>query len=337
MGFKMEARTQEWFELAMERRLNVNIESADVGDEIRSLAREDNPAAALKQWEARDLLTAVHPSLQRRKPGYEKLQKLARVRANYFAAGLRPRLHVAVTSYILGRLKSRESAAALRKMEFRQAELDAIARLLPEAQKTVKVLKSRKTNAPRDAYFYLASLPSEMLAYIEVELRNPRAISKIHSYIQKWRPLRLALPGAELDALGIPRGPKFDKILEQLFEMQLRGRARNPEDRTKALRSLAGIKEEPPKKPEKKRKVKEAASKALGAKQREKHAAKAASPETPAAVKPPNAEAKPRPAAPAAAKAPAKTAHAVKRVAGKRSRVARPKPKARVAKRSRRR
>jgi tRNA nucleotidyltransferase (CCA-adding enzyme) len=254
MGFKMESRTQEWFDLATERGLNETIEGADAGYELRALAREDNPTATLKQWEARGLLAAIYPKLQRRKPDYESLNKLARVRGNFLAVGLRPRLQVAVTAYALGRLKSREIAAALRHLEFRSAEVEALAHLLPEAQKVVKILKGRKTNAPKDAYFYLASLSAEMLAYIEVELPNPRALSKIRNYIQKWRPLRLALPAGELDALGVPRGPKFDKILEQLFEMQLRGKARSPEDRTKALRQLAGIKEEPKKKPEKEKK-----------------------------------------------------------------------------------
>jgi len=254
MGFKMESRTQEWFDLAMERGLNANIEGADAGQELRSLAREDNPSATLKQWEAHGLLVAIHPNLQRRKPDYDKLNKLARVRANYQAAGLRPRLNVAVTAYTLGRLKAREIAAALRHTEFRSAEVDAIEQLVPEAQKVVKMLRNRKTDSPKDAYFYLASLPSEMLAFIEVELPHPRALSKIRNYLQKWRPMRLALPAAELDAIGVPRGPKFDKILEQLFELQLRGKARSPEDRAKALRQLAGIKEEPKKKPEKEKK-----------------------------------------------------------------------------------
>jgi tRNA nucleotidyltransferase (CCA-adding enzyme) len=254
MGFNMESRTQEWFDLAMERGLNANLEGAEVGYELRALAREDVPVAALKLWESHELLEAIHPKLQRRKPDYDSLNKLARVRGNYLAVGLRPRLHLAVTGYTLGRLKAREMAAALRSMEFRSAEIDAIADLVPEAQKVVKVLKGRKTNAPRDAYAYLASLPSEMLAFIEVELPNPRAVSKIRNYIQKWRPLRLGLPIGELDALGIPRGPKFDKILDQLFDLQLRGKARTPEDRTRILRDLAGIKDDLKKKPEKEKK-----------------------------------------------------------------------------------
>jgi tRNA nucleotidyltransferase (CCA-adding enzyme) len=271
MGFKMEPRTQEWFDLAMERGLNENIEGAGVGNEVRSVAREDHPAATLKQWESRGLLAAIHPQLQRRKPDYDSLAKLARVRGNLFAAGLRPRLHVPAMYYILGRLKAREAAAAMRHMELRSGEIDAVANLVPEAQKIVKILRGRKTNAPRDAYFYIASVPAEMLAFIEVELPNPRALSKIRNYVQKWRPLRLALPVAELDSLGIPRGPKFDKVLEQLFELQLRGKGRKPEDRTKILRKLAGIKEEP------KKKVKEEKKKPKG---KESHAAPSKSPDS---------------------------------------------------------
>jgi hypothetical protein len=161
-----------------------------------------------------------------------------------------------VLFYTLGRLKSREAASAMRNMEFRSNETEAIANLVPEAQKVVKVLKGRKTNTPKDAYFYIASLAPEMIAFIETEMPNPRVVSKFRSYIQKWRPLRQSLPMGELDALGVPRGPKFDKVIEQFFEMQLRGKGKLPEERTKILRNLAGIKDEPKKveKPEKKRK-----------------------------------------------------------------------------------
>jgi tRNA nucleotidyltransferase/poly(A) polymerase len=256
MGFKMESRTQEWFELAFERELQLKLEGADVGGEIRAVAREDSPVATLKQWESRELLAAAHPLLQKRKPDYESLSKLSKVRMNLSGAGIRPRLQVANTFYIFSRLKARDAASVMKALEFRSAEMDAVAKIVPEAQKVVQTLKGRKMNAARDAYFYLASVPSETLAFIETELPNPAAMSKIRAYLQKWRPLRLSLPAGELDALGIPRGPKFDKILEQLFEAQLRGKGKTPEDRTKLLRQYAGIKEEPKKKPEKEKKGK---------------------------------------------------------------------------------
>lgn len=253
MGFRMESRTQEWFDLALERGLQENLEGAAVGDEVRSLGREDSPAAALKQWDARGFLVAIHPQLQRRKPDYESLNRLGKVRANLFGAGLRAKLALPILYYTFGRLKPREASAALRNLGFRSNELEAISELVPAAQAIVKTLRGRKMQAPKEAYFYLISLPVEMLAFIEVEMPNPAAMSKIRAYLQKWRPMRLALPAAELDALGIPRGPKFDKVLEDLFELQLKGRGRDPESRAKILRKLAGIKEEK-KKPEKEKK-----------------------------------------------------------------------------------
>jgi len=261
MGFKMDPRTQEWFDLAIERGVTDRIEGAELGHEMRALAREENPVATLKLWESHDMLGLIHASLQKRKPDYDSLNKLARVRFNLYSAGLRPRLHLAVAYYTLGRLKSREAAAALRHMEFRAAEIEEAAKLVPETQKVVKVLKSAKTNAAKDAYYYLASLPAETLAFIEVEMPNPRALSKIRNYLQKWRPLRMASPAGELEALGVERGPKFDKIVEQFFELQLRGKGKTPEDRTKILKNLAGIKDEI-KKPEKEKKKRKGAPEA---------------------------------------------------------------------------
>jgi tRNA nucleotidyltransferase (CCA-adding enzyme) len=256
MGFKIEQRTQEWFDLAFERELQKKLEGGEVGTEIRAVAREDNPVAILKQWETRELLEAVHPQLQKRKPDYDSLNKLAKVRMNLSGVGIRPRMQVPNTFYIFSRLKPREQSSAMKALEFRSAEIDAVDKLVSEGQKVVAMLKSRKMNAPRDAYAYIASLPSEILAFIEAELPNPAAVSKIRAYVQKWRPLRLSLPLNELDVLGVPRGPKFDKVMEQLFEAQLRGKGKTPEDRAKLLRQYAGIKEDPKKKLEKEKKGK---------------------------------------------------------------------------------
>ena len=52
---------------------------------MRSLAREDNPVATLKQWDSHGLLAAVHPQLQRRKPDYDGLDRLSRARGNLLA------------------------------------------------------------------------------------------------------------------------------------------------------------------------------------------------------------------------------------------------------------
>src|SRR5215468_740611 len=63
MGFKLEQRTQEWFDLAIERELHKTIEPEDAGHELQALAREENPTEALKAWEEHDLMEMVSPPL----------------------------------------------------------------------------------------------------------------------------------------------------------------------------------------------------------------------------------------------------------------------------------
>jgi len=266
LGFKMETRTAEWFALALERDLHHAIGSEDAGDELRNVAKEERPVAVLKAWEARELIEVIHPQLARRHPDHEAMGRLLRARDQLIAGGLRPRLGAPMIGATLGKLRPREQNAALSKMGFRQAEMEAVLNGGREAEKAARLLAGPKMAAPIAAFHFLEKLPLEHVAVILAQGANSRAIARIRQYLRKWRPIRLALPGliAELESLGVPRGLKFDSIVEAAFGQQLAGKGRSPEDRQKLLRKLAGIKEPPrkksktEKKPGKARKNKEA-------------------------------------------------------------------------------
>jgi hypothetical protein len=264
LGLKLETRTKEWFDLAMERELYEQINPNDAGEELQQLAREDKPATVLKAWETNHLLKAVSPLLAKKHPHYDALNRLVRSRDELLSAGLRPRLAIPTAAAILGRLKSRELSGVLQKAKFRAAEISAIQDLDDESKELVKTLVGKKTKVPRDAYALLEKTPLSFLAYILAESSNSTAKSKIRAYLQKWRPMRMNLPSvaAELESLGMARGPKFDKVVEDFFNAQLSGKGKTPEDRTRILRKLSGIKEAP-KKEEKKKPVKPTPSKAV--------------------------------------------------------------------------
>ncbi|MBI1749787.1 MAG: CCA tRNA nucleotidyltransferase [Acidobacteria bacterium] len=247
MTFKLEARTADWFALAKERKLHETLEGEEVGSELMQLGREENPIAILKEWAKHGLIGAIHPRLEKRAPDYESLARLLKVREAMAGAGYRTSLWAPVLYYVLGRLKGRERSSALHRLEFRTKAIERITGLESEAEKIIKMLKGRKTGAPRETYAYLETAPLEMLAFIQTEYSQPKALGKIKNFLYKWKPLRQTLPVAELEMLGVARGPQFDKIIEAFFQLQLEGRARNPQDRVPALRKLAGIKE--PKKP----------------------------------------------------------------------------------------
>jgi tRNA nucleotidyltransferase/poly(A) polymerase len=278
MGFKLETRTQEWFDLAIERDLHKSISAEDAGEELRAVAREERPAVVLKAWEQHDLLEAVNPVLAKRHPDYDAITRLMKVREDLFMAGLRPRPATAMLLAVLGRLKDREQGAVLSKAGLRSAEVDEVLGFSDEALGAQKELTARKMNAPIEAYRFLEQMPLDQIAFLLAESSNSGALSKIRAYLHKWRPIRIALPTVanELEALGMARGPKFDEIVQQVFAMQLTGRGKTPEEREKILRKLSGIKEAPKKK-EKEKKSKAAAkhhiSAGAEAKQHAQHAA----------------------------------------------------------------
>jgi tRNA nucleotidyltransferase/poly(A) polymerase len=285
MGFKMESRTTEWFNLALERELQTTISRDDAGGEFRQVTREEKPAAILKSWESYKLLGVVNPLLEKRHPDYEAINRMFKVREDLVSSGLRPRLFAPVTVAILGRLKDAERKSVLSQMSFPPSELRAVQEVEPESLKIAKILTGPKTATARDAYAYLERAPLELLAFILAESSNAKAVGKIRIYFSKWKPIRQALPGvaAELEALGMERGPKFDKVVEDFFQLQLLGRARKPEDHAKILRKLAGIKELPKKVEEKKKPEK---SKKRGELPAKPEAPAASGPVTPAKIQP---------------------------------------------------
>jgi len=255
MDFKMDSRTADWLKLAMERELQDTISPEDAGAELWQVVREEKPGVILKAWESNGLLGVLHPQLEKRHPDYEAIQRIVRVREDMMSAGFRPRLIAPVTVAILGRLKDREGSAVLERMDLSSAEMAAVENLESESAKVAKILSGPKTESARDAYAYLEATPLDLQAYILAESSNAKAVGKIKNYMNKWKPLRQALPAVavELEAIGLEHGPKFDQVLEEFFQAQLMGRARKPEDHDKILRKLAGIKE-PPKKIEEKKK-----------------------------------------------------------------------------------
>jgi len=274
MGFKVEQRTQEWFDLAIERNLHHSVEPEDAGTELQALAREERPTVVLKAWEEAKLLEVVNQVLAKKHPDYEAINRLMKVREDLFTAGFRPRLATPMLLAILGRLKDRELYNVLSKAGFRAAEIEVVSTFEEKTLATQKELVGKKMQAPVDAYRFLEKLPLEQMAYLLAESNNSGALSKIRAYLHKWRPIRNGLPQVanELEALGMARGAKFDQIVEQVFGMQLTGRGKTPEEREKILRKLSGIKEQPKKK-EKEKKPAKAAAKAHAAASIHKHAA----------------------------------------------------------------
>jgi len=302
LGFALEERTSGWFDLAMERKLHQQISAADITDEVRQLGREENAAAVLKAWQDHDLLSVVHPKFNSRKPDYKGLEALVKAREELASVNRRARLAAPTLYYVFGRFSRVERSNALKQLGLRAAEVQLVAGLEEQADAAVKLLAGAKMKDARVAYDALEKMPSETIIFLLTYTRQSKVLARIQAYISKWKPMRATLPAAQLEVIGVPRGPKFDAILEQFFTLQLHGRLRGPEHYDRILRNLAGIKPEPKKKAKPEKKGKEAAPPARAGKpapaaQPAKGAKPAAPAKVPAAKSaPPSKSAPPKPA-----------------------------------------
>src|SRR4029077_9206060 len=80
MGFKLESRTRDWFNLAIERELQETLSSEEAGREFRPGTRGEKPAAVLKASDANGLMGVLHPLLEKRHPDYDAINRMFRVR-----------------------------------------------------------------------------------------------------------------------------------------------------------------------------------------------------------------------------------------------------------------
>ncbi|PYU93013.1 MAG: hypothetical protein DMG25_10535, partial [Acidobacteria bacterium] len=116
-----------------------------------------------------------------------------------------------------------------------------------DARKLARLLASAKASRPSQVYALLSKYPQHLLLFLLVYYPQARIQARVKSYLFKFPQVRDRLPRAELQAMGLAPGPKFEKIMERVFLDQLDGKIRTQPQLLKALRELSGIKEPAPK------------------------------------------------------------------------------------------
>jgi len=242
LNFRLEPRTQALFELALQKRYYQLVPPEAARREMTQLTAEDNPIPILKAWQSQGLLAVFQPRLQKRGPDYDGLSKLQKYRQAAFVAGYQLDSFYPVLHYLLRRLARRQQRSLLHNLELKKFEADRAVNLEYEAGKAVSLLGRQRKLRPRQIYDLLSPFPLELLVFILAKFSARKKIQvKVYNYLFKYRPLRRQLPVRELELLGVPRGPKFDGILEQFFYARLEGKLRSRAEQLRFLRKLVGV------------------------------------------------------------------------------------------------
>lgn len=247
LGFKPEERTRAYLEAALENKLWERLDPEQQGRELQAILREENPGRVLKVLADRGLLSGLDKKLASYKIPTERFAKIRAVCQT--VPGSDPYLlnfHCLVQNF-----SAEHKTRLARKIIGNNKTIQVALGLERAAKKLSQGLASSKNALPSRTYRLLTGEPQELLLYLLAYHPQTKTQNRIKNFLHKVPLVRARLPRAELQGIGMKTGPKFEKILEQVFFDQLDGKIKTPQQLIKELRALSGIKEPPPPPPPK--------------------------------------------------------------------------------------
>jgi len=239
-GFTIEPRTLQW--LAEARGLLAQVSGDRIRHELDAMLDEPRAEAMLARSAQLGLLEAIHPPLRWRPAVTERLRALQQAPWpppapwDDLPAALRQTPLRRALAYALWWMDwpEDEIKVAARRLRFPKVLTEVVhgAAALASQARTLAQANPSAFTFQVEAY----PLASAYALYLAAENENLRA--RLRRYAAEWRHIRARTTGRDLQALGIPRGPRYKEILQTLRAAWIDGEVRSPEGEKALLARL---------------------------------------------------------------------------------------------------
>lgn len=243
LDFKPEERTKTLLESALDNRAWERMDPERQGRELRAILQEENPARVLKMLAERGLLAGLDRKIAAARVPRKQFAKIrSLLRAVPGADGFFLNFLCLVEKFGGG-----QRNRLAKKIIAHRKGIKLALGLEGAARKLARVLRSSKAARPSQVYALLSEQPQHLLLFLLANYPRAKVQRRVKNFLFKYPLVRSRLARAELLALGMEPGSKFEKILERLFLHQLDGKIKTHQHLLKEFRKLAGIKEPAPK------------------------------------------------------------------------------------------
>jgi tRNA nucleotidyltransferase/poly(A) polymerase len=221
LGFRIEDRTQRYFNTAVEEGWVKTVTPADWHKELNLIAEENEPSEILRELAATQLLPVDLESLNLE--GLAKFEKLRRMLPGR-AAYLPLLLHV-----LTEEMKPKERSAFVAAFGLTAADLDSAKKMKPKVAKLATTLKSPSLRRPSQVYNALFPVaPSEIL-FLLYDSDQRIIQDRLKNYLQKYLPEAGEITDAQVEATGVKPGtPQFVKAKAAMITTRLNAPATPP-------------------------------------------------------------------------------------------------------------
>jgi tRNA nucleotidyltransferase (CCA-adding enzyme) len=229
LGFAIEDRTEELARAAVRDDALETVSGSRIGAELRLLAREPNPIAALRSLRPLRLDGAIDPDF-----GLDEPELAARALALLPEDGRRDLLALAMAAR---NVPPERLPVLLESLAFEASERDTIVAAATRGEQLANALE----RAARPSELAAASLgaPVELVALAGALGPSQQALD----WLERLRHVALEIDGRDLLAAGVAEGPKIGAALRAALAAKLDGRAASREDElAEAMRAADGSK-----------------------------------------------------------------------------------------------
>jgi len=242
LGFRIEERTAELIDDA--RELLARVTGERLRHELYLILQEDAPELVLRRMAELGILRTIHPALSYDEWLHksfiqlrvaEELSRTVERTAHFSAAELlppgtdaelgrrngrpTPAQYLALVCF---RLSEEEVASFVQRLKLRGSEAQTIRRT-SELRSRLPELSNPKLS-PSSIYRVLHPSAVAVLAALRVATDSKVARRNIDLYARKLRHIKSIIDGHYLQRMGIPTGPLYREILQQLRDARMDGR-----------------------------------------------------------------------------------------------------------------
>jgi len=227
-GFEIESRTRQLMDEA--RPMLEKLSPERVRHELDRMLDEPNWFEMLTRLSSLGLLKAIHPDLPL--PDFRPLYSVDEA-ASYRPPGLLPLNRTLAWLLWLSPLNSAMIRTLARRLRFPAA----LTKLLLAASKLREDLPALRDSKPSSWVKRLEDLPE--LAIYAISLSAKGDVKQaLQDYLGKWQHVKPRTTGHDLKKLGLPPGPKYQNILDQLRAAWLDGDVKSEKEESNLLEQL---------------------------------------------------------------------------------------------------
>jgi tRNA nucleotidyltransferase (CCA-adding enzyme) len=243
LGFRISKETEHFIHQARTMDLFTQLSGPRLGHELIHLLEEPVPLNGLRRLDAFHLLPCIHPKLQLKAAVQETFESVGTMLTWFMIEfpDIQIKRWILYGLALFEAIGKPEMNKTWKRLGFPLATGKTAGDFLAAQTSLVRSL-NRKNLAPSAAFTLLKPWPQELLVFLMAKARQKAsthtAMERIRAYLTTGHKTSIAVTGHDLESMGLPKGPAFRRVLDNIFQAKLDGLVSTEQDEFRLAKAL---------------------------------------------------------------------------------------------------